>query len=54
MLLANSALTEVVEITPFTLETRLDPEVVSELFEITLLVATTPFTFEVNIFPVTD
>ena len=51
---ANSPLTDVVDITPLTLETRLDPEVVNVLLEITLLVATTPLTVVVSVLPVND
>ena len=43
---------EVVEITPFTLETRLEPEVV-RIFELTaVVVATFPLTVEVITLPV--
>ena len=52
--LANSAPTDVVDITPFTLETRLEPEVVSELLEMTELVATTPFIVVVRVLPLND
>lgn len=51
---ANRELTDVVEITPFTLETRLEPEVVSELADITEEVATTPFTVVVRVLPLSD
>ena len=54
VLLANNPLTDVVEITPFTLETRLEPEVVSELADITEEVATTPFTVVVRVLPLSD
>ena len=54
VLLANNPLTDVVEITPFTLETRLEPEVVSELADITEEVATTPFIVVVRVLPLSD
>ena len=51
---ANRELTDVVDITPFTLETRLEPEVVSELADITEEVATTPLTVVVRVLPLSD
>ena len=43
----------VVEIIPFTLEVIVLPDEEIELFEITLVVATTPFTLVVRVLPVT-
>jgi hypothetical protein len=43
-----------VDTTPFTDEVAILPEVVKLLDEITVVVATTPLTVEVNTFPVTD
>ena len=50
--LANRPDTEVVDITPLTLDTRSDPEVVNELLEIILVVALTPLTVPVSTLPV--
>ena len=51
---ANNPLTEVVDITPLTLDIKSDPNVVRELFEITLLVAATPFIVVVRMLPLND
>jgi hypothetical protein len=44
----------VVDTTPFTLEVIVLPDEEIELFEITLVVAITPFTLVVKVLPVTD